>query len=60
VRDFKIHEDYGTFMYPETYIIDSHGKVVRKIVDRPDWPGSPERFYDWTDPALARYVSSLL
>src|SRR5579871_3126276 len=27
VRDLKIHEDYGTFMYPETYIIDAQGKV---------------------------------
>src|ERR1700694_2137452 len=30
-REFKLHEDYGTFMYPETYIIDSKGKVLHKL-----------------------------
>jgi cytochrome c biogenesis protein CcmG, thiol:disulfide interchange protein DsbE len=49
-RDWKIHEDYGTFMYPETYIIDSHGKVVKKIAEGADW----------TDPALNQYIQSLL
>jgi len=49
-RDFKIHEDYGTFMYPETYIIDSQGRVLKKI---------PEGA-DWSDPALVSYVNSLL
>ena len=49
-RDSKVHEDYGTFMYPETYIIDAHGKVLRKI---------PEGA-DWSDPALQQYVQSLL
>jgi cytochrome c biogenesis protein CcmG, thiol:disulfide interchange protein DsbE len=50
VRDSKIHEDFGTFMYPETYFIDAHGKVVKKI---------PEGA-DWSDPALNQYVQSLL
>lgn len=59
-RDFQVHEDYGTFMYPETYIIDSHGKVLKKIVEATDWPGSPNRFSDWTDPELAKYFDSLL
>ena len=36
-REFKIHEDYGTFMYPETYIIDSQGKVLKKIAEPVDW-----------------------
>lgn len=49
-RDSKLHEDYGTFMYPETYIIDAHGKVVRKIAEG----------VDWNDPALQQYVQSLL
>src|SRR5882757_7747311 len=25
VRESKSHEDYGTYMYPETYIIDANG-----------------------------------
>jgi thiol-disulfide isomerase/thioredoxin len=49
-RDLKIHEDYGTYMYPETYIIDSTGKVLLKIADPADW----------TDPKLTQYVNSLL
>jgi peroxiredoxin len=36
-REFKIHEDYGTFMYPETYVIDAHGKVLRKYAEPVDW-----------------------
>src|SRR5690348_13029977 len=49
-RDFKIHEDYGTFMYPETYFIDAQGKVIRKIAEGADW----------SDPQLQQFVSSLL
>jgi len=49
-RDFKVHADYGTFVYPESYIIDAHGKVQLKI---------PEGA-DWSDPRLAQFVSSLL
>jgi thiol-disulfide isomerase/thioredoxin len=60
VRDLEIHENYGTYMYPETYIIDSRGRVLKKIVEPGDWPGSPNRFSDWNDPQLARYIDSLL
>jgi len=49
-RDFKVHEEYGTYMYPETYIIDSKGKVVKKIAEGADW----------NDPQLVQYVNSLL
>jgi len=49
-RDLKIHEDYGTYMYPETYIIDAKGRVVLKIAE-------PR---DWTDPKLTRIIDSLL
>ena len=49
-RDTKIHEDYGTFMYPETYFIDAHGKVVKKIAEGADW----------NDAGLEQYVQSLL
>ena len=37
-------------MYPETYIIDSQGKVLRKIAEAADW----------SDPQLPQYISSLL
>jgi thiol-disulfide isomerase/thioredoxin len=49
-RDLKVHEDYGTFMYPETYIIDAKGKVLLKIAEPADW----------TDPKMTRYIDSLL
>jgi thiol-disulfide isomerase/thioredoxin len=49
-RDFKVHADYGTFMYPETYIIDARGKVKLKIAEGADW----------NDPRLAQFVGSLL
>ncbi|MEE9235708.1 MAG: TlpA disulfide reductase family protein, partial [Candidatus Acidoferrales bacterium] len=28
---------YGTFMYPETYIIDREGRLVRKIIGPLEW-----------------------
>jgi len=49
-RDLKIHADYGTFMYPETYLIDAKGKVVLKIADPADW----------SDPKVTHYIDSLL
>jgi cytochrome c biogenesis protein CcmG, thiol:disulfide interchange protein DsbE len=51
VRESEIHEDYGTFMYPETYVIGSNGKVLRKF----DQAG-----IDWTSPAMTSYINSLL
>jgi peroxiredoxin len=33
----NISSNYGTFKYPESYIIDAHGKVVQKIVGATDW-----------------------
>jgi len=41
---------YGTFKYPETYIIDRNGKVVQKII-------GPQ---NWTDPAYLNFFQSLL
>ena len=49
-RDLKIHEDYGTFMYPETYIINAQGKVVLKLAEPADW----------MDAKLTSYIGSLL
>ena len=33
--------DYGTSLIPETYIIDRHGKIARKLVSAQQWD-SPE------------------
>jgi cytochrome c biogenesis protein CcmG/thiol:disulfide interchange protein DsbE len=41
---------YGTFMYPETYIIDQNGKVLYKEATA----------RDWMDPAFLNYFQSLL
>ena len=49
-RDARIHRDYGTFVYPETYIIDSSGKVAQKIAEGADW----------SSPDVRRYIDSLL
>ena len=48
--DMKINLEYGTVQYPETYIIDSHGKVVNKIISSANW----------TDDKMVSYVQSLL
>src|SRR5215471_7589562 len=40
-RETNLHAQYGTFMYPETYIIDPQGKVLKKIAEPADWM-SPE------------------
>ncbi len=50
VRDAQIHRDYGTFMYPETYMIDASGKVVQKIAEGADW----------NSPNIRSYIDSLL
>ena len=49
-RELSIHEDYGTFMYPETYIIDSKGKVLHKLAEP----------VDWMDPRMTQLIDSLL
>lgn len=33
----KSAQDYGTIMYPETYIIDRHGKIARKVIGPQQW-----------------------
>lgn len=32
-----INAEYGTFKYPETYLIDTRGKVVRKFIGPENW-----------------------
>ena len=49
-RENKVHAEYGTFMYPETYIIDSQGKVLKKFAEA----------VDWLDPGVTQYIDSLL
>jgi cytochrome c biogenesis protein CcmG, thiol:disulfide interchange protein DsbE len=49
-RERKLHAEFGTFMYPETYIIGADGKVLRKIAEGADW----------MDPNMIRYFDSLL
>ena len=49
-RESKLHEEYGTYMYPETYIIDTTGKVLRKFAEPADR----------TDPRITGYIESLL
>ena len=33
----KSAADYGTSIYPETYIIDRHGKIARKFIGEQQW-----------------------
>jgi thiol-disulfide isomerase/thioredoxin len=49
-REDKLHADYGTFMYPETYIIDAKGRVVEKFAEE----------VDWNSPKVTALVNSLL
>jgi len=49
-RDFKVHADYGTFMYPETYLIDARGRVLRKYAEGENW----------SSPEIVKYVDSVL
>jgi len=37
----KVALDYGTSVYPETYVIDRRGKIARKIIGEQRWD-SPE------------------
>jgi thiol-disulfide isomerase/thioredoxin len=51
VRDPKadVSAEYGTFRYPETYVIKD-GKVLRKFIGEEDW----------TDDSMTQYVKGLL
>jgi thiol-disulfide isomerase/thioredoxin len=33
----EISGDYGTFVYPETYLIDRSGKVLEKVISNQNW-----------------------
>jgi cytochrome c biogenesis protein CcmG, thiol:disulfide interchange protein DsbE len=49
-RESQIHQDYGTFMYPETYLIDAKGRVLKKLAEPADW----------MNPQLTGFVDSVL
>ncbi len=51
VRDTerKTNEVYGTFKFPETYVIDRNGKIVRKFIGATDW----------TSPDIVDYLNKL-
>ncbi len=46
----KISGSFGTYRYPETYVIDRNGKVVQKVIADTDW----------SDENMIRFVKSLL
>jgi len=48
--DNKINAEYGTFVFPESYIINSDGKVVMKIINETNW----------TDDKMMNFVKTLL
>jgi len=48
--DRKVSRLYGTFKYPETYLIDRQGRVVQKVIGQTDW----------TDQRMLDFVSQLL
>ncbi|HUI83426.1 MAG TPA: TlpA disulfide reductase family protein [Candidatus Binatia bacterium] len=51
VRDTqqKTNELYGTFKFPETFVIDRNGKIVRKFIGATDW----------TSPEIVNYLRKL-
>jgi len=51
VRDTHqtVNGQYGTFKFPETYVIDKDGKIVRKFIGA----------IDWTNPEIVDYLNKL-
>jgi|SRR5271156_5100498 len=45
-----IAQSYGTSVYPETYVIDRHGKIARKFIG----------FQRWDSPDMLAYFDSIL
>jgi cytochrome c biogenesis protein CcmG, thiol:disulfide interchange protein DsbE len=52
--DGNISAEYGTFKYPETYIINSKGEVVEKFIGPPTDPGM------WMDQRLIERIKRML
>jgi len=53
----NVNYRYGTYKFPESYIIDRNGKVVQKYAGLPDVNGE---WRPWTDPEIVGFVKSLL
>jgi peroxiredoxin len=49
-EEARISSSYGTFKYPETYVIDSQGRVRQKHI-------GPR---NWMDPEIVRSIEALL
>jgi len=50
VRDTRrVNEVYGTFKFPETFVIDRNGKIVRKFIGATIW----------TSPDIVDYLKKL-
>lgn len=50
IRDNKrTNEIYGTFKFPETYIINRNGMIVRKFIGATDW----------TSPDIVNYLKKM-
>jgi cytochrome c biogenesis protein CcmG/thiol:disulfide interchange protein DsbE len=45
-----IAQSYGTSMYPETYVIDRHGRIARKFIG----------LQQWDSPDMLAYFDSIL
>jgi len=48
--EFNVPTNYGTFQFPETYIIGRDGKVLEKVISA----------RDWMEPEYIQHVKSLL
>jgi cytochrome c biogenesis protein CcmG, thiol:disulfide interchange protein DsbE len=46
----KVSDSFGTYVYPESYVINREGKVVQKIIGATNW----------ADPNLARFIEGML
>ncbi len=44
-RGSPIALSYGTAMVPETYIVDRHGKIARKVIGPQEWDSPDMRAY---------------
>ncbi len=51
IRDGQQHSNalYGTFVFPDTYVIDRNGEIRRKFINA----------QDWTSPEIVNYLSHL-
>jgi peroxiredoxin len=47
--DQKSNALYGTFKFPETYVIDREGRIRRKFIGA----------VNWNDPEIVQYLGSL-